>query len=736
MTELLLLCPPMTQLNTPYPATAYLSRYLRGQGFKIEQADLGIELIDRLFSRDFLEETFAELEEYKDEFSESTQKILRLSSRYENCIEATVAFLRGKNDSLAHRIVGRRYLPEGDRFSVVDQLPENVFGEMSLQDKAKLLATLFVEDLSFFIQETLSEHFEFTRYAEKISQFLPDLSPMIEYLEEDLDTVSEEILMLLESKILKYQPKMIGLSVPFPGNLYAAFIMADFLKKRHPEIKLLLGGGFPNTELRELTDKRIFDYFDYITLDDGEIPLERLLQRQRGEEARLCRTYCLEDGELKYYGEKPEDDLEHDQCSWPDYTGLDMSLYLNTFDVANPMNRLWSDGRWNKLTIAHGCYWKKCTFCDVHLDYISRYSEAPAEVLCDRMEQVIAETGETGFHFVDEACPPDLLLQLSLEILRRGLQVTWWGNIRFERAFTVDLVRIMADAGCIAVSGGLEVAEERLLKLIKKGTGIKQTVQALTAFREAGVMVHAYLMYGFPTQSDAETIEALETVRQLFENNLVQSAFWHRFALTAHSPVYRNPETYDIEILDDGHKGFARNEIPFKEKSNKTDHNRYADGLKMAVYNFMHGQLIEADTRDWFDFETPKSKASREMVETYVDYTLSLDQKMADEAQVLYLGFVEISYERGLAYLREGDVELHIPEALGEWLENLLPQLNVNEDVSFEDLRNYFLEYFSEGIFKQFLQSEAWEYLRRNGLLILPKPRRHKSQAIEARFAD
>ena len=730
MTDLLLVCPPMTQLNTPYPATAYLCRYLRGQGYQVEQADLGIELIDRLFSKDFLDEVFGDLEEYKEEFSEASQKILRLAPRYLNCVEAVIAFLRGENDSLAHRIVGRRYLPEGERFHVIEQLPENIFGQMSLQDKAKLMATLFVEDLAFFIQETLSEHFEFTRYAEKISQFLPDLTPMIEYLDEDLDTVSEEILMLLESKILKYQPKMIGFSVPFPGNLYAAFIMADFLKKRHPEIKILLGGGFPNTELRELTDKRIFDYFDYITLDDGEIPLERLLQKERGEEADYCRTYCLEENELKYYPEQAGDELEHDQCSWPDYRGLDMSLYLNTFDVANPMNRLWSDGRWNKLTIAHGCYWKKCTFCDVHLDYISRYSEAPAEVLCDRMEQIIAETGQTGFHFVDEACPPDLLLQLSLEILRRGLQVTWWGNIRFEKAFTVDLVRVMAEAGCIAVSGGLEVAEERLLKLIKKGTGIKQTVQALTAFREAGVMVHAYLMYGFPTQTDEETIEALETVRQLFANGLVQSAFWHRFALTAHSPVYRNPELYDIEILDDGHKGFARNEVPFKEKTNKTDHASYADGLRQAVYNYMHGQMIHEDVRDWFEFDVPATKASAEMVECYVDYTLSLDQKIHDEAQVLYLGFAEVEYDDGFAYIAENEARIRLPEPIGEWLENLLPQLTVEEQVSFVDMKDYFLEYFNEGILEQFLASEAWEYLRRNELLILPKPRRHKAQEL------
>lgn len=75
-------------------------------------------------------------------------------------------------------------------------------------------------------------------------------------------------------------------------------------------------------------------------------------------------------------------------------------------EMANPMHKLWSDGRWNKLTLAHGCYWGKCAFCDGSLDYIKRYEPNTAKTLVDRMERLIEQTGEIGFHFVDEAAHP------------------------------------------------------------------------------------------------------------------------------------------------------------------------------------------------------------------------------------------------------------------------------------------------------------------------------------------
>jgi hypothetical protein len=120
------------------------------------------------------------------------------------------------------------------------------------------------------------------------------------------------------------------------------------------------------------------------------------------------------------------------------------------------------------------------------------------------------------------------------------------------------------------------------------------------AFTDAGVMVHAYLMYGFPTETQQETVDALERVRQLFDEGCIQSAFWHRFAATAHSPVGQRPDVFGIRLRPEPKTTFARNELPFEDPVG-CDHERLGPGLRKAVYNYMHGIGLDADVRTWFD---------------------------------------------------------------------------------------------------------------------------------------
>jgi len=241
------------------------------------------------------------------------------------------------------------------------------------------------------------------------------------------------------------------------------------------------------------------------------------------------------------------------------------------------------------------------------LDYIGRYETATAQTLVDRIEAIVAETGQTGFHFVDEAAPPKMLKALAQELLRRKLHISWWGNIRFEKSFTPQLAELLAQSGCIALSGGLEVASDRLLALMQKGVTVEQVARVTKGFSEAGILVHAYLMYGFPTQTVQETVDALEYVRQLFETGCIQSGFFHRFTCTVHSPVGLNPVEYGVALQEVPFAGFARNDIGFSDPTG-VDHRQLGLGLKKAIYNFMHGMGLEEDVRTWFELDTPCPK--------------------------------------------------------------------------------------------------------------------------------
>src|SRR5690606_6439082 len=457
---------------------------------------------------------------------------------------------------------------------------------------------------------TVDENFGFSRYAERLGRSANSFDELYQKLHDEPTYIDQITLCLLDDLIQRTNPKIVGFSVPFPGNLYSAFRSAQYIKQYHPHIRVVMGGGFPNTELRSVSDVRVFEFFDFINLDDGEAPTEQLIRFVNGEiaQSELKRTFVLDANEVKYINNLLIKDYKQSEVGCPDYTDIDLDQYISVIEVVNPMHSLWSDGRRNKLTMAHGCYWGKCTFCDISLDYIKTYEPVSAKILVDRMETLISETGESGFHFVDEAAPPALMREVALEILRRKLVVTWWTNIRFEKSFTGDLCYLLKLSGCIAVSGGLEVASDRLLKLIDKGVSVEQVAKVTRNFTEAGIMVHSYLMYGYPTQTIQESVDSLEMVRQLFEMGIVQSGFWHQFAMTAHSPVGQNPEEFGVRpVIADIQ--FANNDVQFTD-STGIDHSRFSAGLKKSLFNYMHGINFDIPLSEWFGFKIPNTTIS------------------------------------------------------------------------------------------------------------------------------
>jgi len=623
--RILSLIPPMTQLNTPYPSSAYLTGFLRSRGYDAVQEDLALALVLKLFSTDGLSairNCAAAIPNHKR--SPVAKTFLQQFDRYLATITQAVAFLQGCDPTLAHRICGRDFLPEGPRFKPLDFYLQKdnpdplawAFGALGIQDRAKHLATLYLDDIADVLRDAVDPRFEFVRYAESLAQSQPTFNPLAEALAAPLNLVDRTLRDLTLASLERHAPRLVLLSVPFPGSVYSAFRIAQTIKDQDASIVTALGGGYVNTELRELSEPRVFDYFDYVTLDDGERPLLALLERLGANrpDSHLVRTFLrAADTSSVHYIDAGEPDVPFAEAGTPTWDGLPLDRYLSLLDMLNPMHRLWSDGRWNKLTVAHGCYWKKCSFCDVTLDYISRYDDVAAATLADRIETVIAETKQTGFHFVDEAAPPKALKTLAAEIKKRHLAISWWGNIRFEKAFTPQLCRDLADSGCIAVSGGLEVASDRLLKLMKKGVTVEQVARVTRAFSDAGILVHAYLMYGFPTQTVQDTVDALEYVRQLFAAGCIQSGFFHRFACTVHSPVGKQPEQYGVKLLPLPEISFAKNDIAFVDPAG-VDHAALGIALNKALYNYMHGIGLDADVRSWFSARVPRPKVARNFI--------------------------------------------------------------------------------------------------------------------------
>ena len=682
-----LLTPPFTQLNTPYPATAYLKGFLNTKGIASYQADLGIEVTTAIFSKTGLAQLFAHIESQQGTYSSNAERILALKDDYIQTIDDVIRFLQGKQPTMAHLIAKRDYLPEASRFAQLDDL-KWAFGSMGTQDKAKHLATMYLEDLSDLIKETVDEHFGFSRYAERLGRSANSFDELYTALQQEYTYVDRILIELLQQKMATLQPQLVAISVPFPGNLYTSLRCGQWIKANCPGVKVAMGGGFANTELRSLTDPRVFEFYDYITLDDGEAPIEQLIAHLEGkkEQQELKRTFTLVDDAVTYINNTACSDYKQGQVGTPDYSDLFLDQYISAIEIINPMHSLWSDGRWNKLTMAHGCYWGKCTFCDISLDYIKNYEPVTASLLVDRMEELIAQTGHNGFHFVDEAAPPALMRALALEIIRRKLVVSWWANVRFEKSFTRDLCLLLKASGCIAVSGGLEVASDRLLKLINKGITVAQVARVNKHFTEAGIMVHAYLMYGFPTQTAQETIDSLEMVRQLFETGVLQSAFWHLFTMTAHSPIGLQPAAFAVKKVKEVVGSFANNDIEHIDPTG-ADHERYGYGLKKALLNYMHGTCLDYPLQKWFDFKVPKTSVPADYIRKAIEepeYTTGANSKIVwlgkqPKAETFTKSKKGVQWEvMSLSFqTRQALLTINVEPEKGTWLLNLLPRLSV-----------------------------------------------------------
>ena len=455
---------------------------------------------------------------------------------------------------LSIKVVRDVLLEHGDE--TTDELLEFLGGPAPRE--AKREASEVIDELAIWIRDNVDPEFGFSRYAEAKCRVVDDFGKLVKLVNRR-GVIDKPLERHLKAAMEEVKPTVVGVTCPFPGTLVAAFKIAKYVKRHYPGVKLLLGGGYVNTELREMTDKRPYKYFDEFQYDEGYGNLLGVV--------RSCS--CRKDTENSALELQLKTTTQIPAFVKPSYRGIDWDEYFDVVETDNFVTNLWNSGKWVKLVMARGCYWHKCAFCDVVLPYIGCFRMPKVSDIVDAMEDLAGRAEdarrETGVHFVDEAMPPKVIRGMCEEILRRKLKVEWWGNIRFDAAFTPALCRLMAKAGCIAVTGGLECANDRLLKLMNKGITLASAEKVLKALRAAKIFVHAYLMYDFPTETKAEQREAERYVKGLAKKGLVQSCFWHRFALTVHSPIAKDPEKFGI-IVGKCESKFARNELAYWKK--------------------------------------------------------------------------------------------------------------------------------------------------------------------------
>lgn len=650
---ILLVNPPLTDPGGPYPGISYLAGYLSSRGFAVRQADLGLEVIHRWWSPagilDLVEEAETALRQRAGPMPFASH-FARHANHYYSTIATAKAALLGRDPGAIARAIRPNYFPPSPlaakrhaaHLALAGETYARRLGPLSAEQRRRLHAGEDVEAFAFgFLGHEGLARYRASRMLEDVTNVMrevvePDLAPheyagvivrsgrgfddVVSRLEGPPNLMDRWIDDEAE-RMWRAQPAThVGLSVPFSGAAYGALRVARAVRALDPDVRIALGGGWVNTCLRELNEARLFDYVDAVMLDDGERPLECWIEatRQQRPSHALLRTYVRLDGKVTFVSTPTERDVAPGETGTPTYATLPLERYV---PYVPHLQLAWFPWRrrWNKLTLAHGCYWKKCAFCDVKLDYVARYVPVDLDVTVERIRALVAETGITGFHFVDEAMPPALLRRLAQRLIDERIEISWWGNVRFDPQLA-DLAPLLAEAGCCRLTGGLEAASDRLLALMAKGVSLEQVAKVTGALSRCGIAVHAYLIYGFPTQTKQETVDALEYVRQLFAAGCLSSAAWHRFVLTRHSPVADRPEAFSVVPEPMPASAFAQYEQDFVEVGG-IDHGQFSEGLHRAVETYMHGYGFDQRIVDWFSCDMPEPTLPAEFVSQIVSKT-------------------------------------------------------------------------------------------------------------------
>lgn len=708
--KLALITPPFTQFSSPYPALPFLGGYLKTIGVDYDQFDLSVEVMGSILSRDGLKKIFDSVS--NDNISKRALNILNNKERYIEVIDDTMRFMRGDNPNLEYRIVNRTFLPEGSRFETLKNIKKDKF---NVSDYSLLLCSLFIDDLVDFIKDAVSEDFGFVSYCSSIAGSSYNFDE-INGLIAKRDVVTEFIEFQLDKIDFKLYD-LVCITIPFPGNLISALKISRYVKDKSERTKITIGGGYVNTELRNIKNDKIFDFVDFISLDSGEAPLNSIIDWiKSGGKTDLIRTFVRLNGEIIFY---KNDEKSEIISAMPDYESLDLTKYFSMSESTNVMHNIWSKRLFLKLRLAYGCYHHRCKFCDVTLDYIKNYKADKVDNLINYIKYIVEKLKINSFHFVDEAMPPNVVKKFCIEILKNKLNIVWWGNVRFDKAFDYDLCRLMAKSGCVAVSGGIESATDKMLSEIDKGFSLKECVKTCSNFTKAHILVHAYLIYGLPGETIFDTIRSLETIRQMFAAGSLNSAYYHRFSLTIYSRYYDKISDSGLSLIDDKLKDFANNDVDFSY--NKFyDFSAVEEGINKAIFNFNYGNLIDADITEWFDYPIKKLNIDKNFVKN-----IAQTNDFLSKGAALWIGerpslrknkkssILEISGNRP-AFKYEA------PDNLIRWLYDVIISAVPENFGNFriEDLSESFPNDAGE-CYEDFLKNELWLDLRKAGLLIL-----------------
>jgi len=524
MNKVMLIFPPEWVPTAPYLALPSLTSVLRQNGIEVVQKDINVEAFDHYFSEEFLNFT-------KDKIASRLKAL---------CVKEQNGGLSQEDLDLKGMLNQYTYVDLPHHIKNVLRAKEIMRSERFYKvHKAEWALNAFREVMEYISAAYYPASINFYPVESNLNIYRPWVSDDLIKAshDEDVNIYIHLCRQLVFPSIEKEKPDVIGISIGTPIQLMSGTTFAQLIKQKYPDIHITVGGNIITRLRKELSQKKVFfeKVFDSMICYEGEHSLVWLVEALAGKQplSEVSNlTYMDESGDVRVNDKLHTEDVS--ELPVPDFDGIPWELYFAPEKIVPYLG-------------TRGCYWGECTFCDHGEGYIDRFRAKHADQIIEEMAQLKATLNAKHFLFTDESFPPALFVKLPKLMIEANLDIYWTTLIRFESSLVdPEIWDTAAKSGCRSLYFGLESANERIIKLVKKDTKIDVAIKNLQEAQRVGIWSHVMGFFGFPSETQEE---AEDTRRFLLDHqDIIHSVEMYFFVLYKHAPVFKAIEDYKIEV--------------------------------------------------------------------------------------------------------------------------------------------------------------------------------------------
>ena len=517
--KLLLTVPPIAITNTPLLAVPTLSAYLKPKGIEVVTFDANLEFYYYLLTEEKIlngrlhaKERYSKLKSKKNLTDNEKKRLFyyqELLKTPESILNEEIIFNRDKKTTV----------------NEVYRALQPALTAATVQWPSELI------EIQANINYAGYTNFKFDKYSTK---------ELIESAQNAgiFNDFFEDIFVPL---LKKEMPDIVGISVSFDHQIHAAFLCARIIKETIPSVYVTLGGSFVSSSMANLSNSQVFNLFDSLVIGDGEIPLEKLSKELESEKPDVSNVPGL----IYYDGKRISKNssaplIPLESLPFPDFSDYRLEHYIFPFKNHTAFS----------FRSSRGCYWGRCRFCRMKTDFFGCFMQASPEYIFEAINHISETTGGTFVCFNDSSTSPRTIADVSRMFIDRKVNnLKWMTSFRADKDVTLERCMQFSSAGCVKIFIGIETYNDRLLRIINKGTSVKIINSVLSNLSWAGLYTEAALIVGLPSETKEEAYRSNEEIRKLQKKGLINKVIYNYLALCPLSEFYSNPDKYGIRDM-------------------------------------------------------------------------------------------------------------------------------------------------------------------------------------------